>query len=566
MTMRFKRSISPAGGVVRCVSRFGRREDGSATVFTLFLISVLLMVTGYAIDAARFESSRARLQGTLDRAVLAAASLSQSMPCEDVVEDYFAKADMADKIDEIKCDVSKTGRTANASASFEMNTMFMEGVDTLVAPASGAATESIIDIEIVLALDVTGSMAGSKIANLRSAAQAFTTTVLDADTEGRVSIAVVPYNMNVHLGPWLMENMPGVALTAGNTMDCIDLPEAAWTMLGVDPDLPMEQQPIITGDYGPYNGKTWPWQDFIPPYSIAHLMNSSKMNCWRNSSSPGFEYLQVTLPSQDEATLNAKLGSLKPDGNTSIFLGMKWGLTMIDPEMRPVFAEAIKEGLMAPALAGRPYDYDREDTMKVIVLMTDGDHVGSSYVVPAYGSGLSPVYLGEDGNYAIHHPTWAGPNKFFVPHLAPGDKVGDTVTGWRPVAAWSGSGVVTQLDWGQVWATLPFHWVVRQLYTRPLSNNASDAVQNKLAFDQLVAMFPFTDVADMDSKLIATCTDAKAADVLVFTIAFQAPPKAKTLLQTCATSPAHYYAPVASEIGDAFDSIANTINVLRLTQ
>jgi Flp pilus assembly protein TadG len=551
MTMRFKRSISPAGGVVRCVSRFGRREDGSAIVFTLFMISVLLLVTGYAIDAARFESTRARLQGTLDRAVLAAASLKQSLPCEDVVEDYFAKADMADKIDEIKCDVSKTGRTANASASFEMNTMFMEGVDTLVAPAAGSATESVSDIEIVLALDVTGSMAGQKIADLRLAAQAFTDKVLGADKDNRVSIAVVPYHEQVFLDSWLLDALPGVVgRLGGSDVGCIDLPPSVWSSAAIDPSTTMPQQPFVQSVAG---GTT---SYIVPPVLKGSPIN---LNCRLRDA-----YMAVKLPSQDITGIKAGLGALQTNGNTSIFTGMKWALTMIDPLMRPIYDEAIKDKLMPATLSGRPYDYDRGDTMKVIVLMTDGDHVASNYVNQPYHSGPSGIYRGEDGNYAIHHPTRAGVNKFFVPHLGPGQKPRDTDPGWQAAPLWPGSGIVTQLDWVDVWKNLGSEWVI-QLYARPLSDNI-DALRMTIRTAQNAAMYVRTDVATMDSQLLATCTQAKDLGVLVFTIAFMAPAKAETLLRDCASGAPYYYEPTGGDIKNAFDSIANTINVLRLTQ
>jgi Flp pilus assembly protein TadG len=562
MGMRFERKISPGGGVKGVVRRFGRREDGSAIVFTLFMISVLLLVTGYAIDAARFESNRIRLQGTLDRAVLAAASLTQSESCEDVIDDYFAKAGLDSTLDEVDCnDISDNGRSVSASASIEMDTMFMKGVDNLVAPASGAASESIMDIEIVLALDVTGSMDGSRIENLRDAANAFTDKVLGADEDDRVSIAVVPYNAQVHLDPWLLNALPGVFGKSGYDANaCIDLPASVWSTPGIDPATPMPQQPFVTViDSEDYGTTSYTAPAILPELKdrVNELDNSCVMN--------GREDLRVKLPSQDVTGIKAGIDSLLPKGATSIFLGMKWGVTMIDPLMRPIYTEAIQDGLMPETLAGRPYDYDRENTMKVIVLMTDGGHFWSPYVSPGYHSGPSGIYRGDDGNYAIHHPTWPGPNKYFVPHLATGSNPGDTEKGWMPTPAWSSSVVVTQLDWVDVWKQLTWAWVLNQLYARPLSNN-TDPMRYNHFWSQHKAMFPVTVRETMDSQLLATCTQAKEMGVEVFTVAFEAPARAQTLLQGCASSIDKYYAPVGAEIGDAFDSIANTINVLKLTQ
>ena len=44
----------------------------------------------------RYETQRTQLQYTLDRAVLAAADLDQTLDPQGVVEDYFSKAGMSD--------------------------------------------------------------------------------------------------------------------------------------------------------------------------------------------------------------------------------------------------------------------------------------------------------------------------------------------------------------------------------------------------------------------------------------------------------------------------------------
>ncbi len=50
-----------------------------------------------------------------------------------------------------------------------------------------------------------------------------------------------------------------------------------------------------------------------------------------------------------------------------------------------------------------------------------------------------------------------------------------------------------------------------------------------------------------DTATLKACTDAKNAGMIVFTIAFMAPDRGKTLLEQCATSTAHYKAPEKAE-------------------
>lgn len=70
----------------------------------------------------------------------------------------------------------------------------------------------------------------------------------------------------------------------------------------------------------------------------------------------------------------------------------------------------------------------------------------------------------------------------------------------------------------------------------------------------------------MDTMLQNTCAQAKANDVIVYGIAFEAPLNGQTQISRCATSNEHYYAANGDQIGAAFDSIASNLSMLRLTQ
>jgi Flp pilus assembly protein TadG len=75
--------------------RFRNDEDGAMIVFGLIFFVLMLMIGGLAVDFMRFEYTRTRLQNTLDRATLAAASLDQQLDPTLVVKDYLLKANMA---------------------------------------------------------------------------------------------------------------------------------------------------------------------------------------------------------------------------------------------------------------------------------------------------------------------------------------------------------------------------------------------------------------------------------------------------------------------------------------
>ncbi|MEX0365434.1 MAG: TadE/TadG family type IV pilus assembly protein, partial [Ruegeria sp.] len=59
------------------------------TINALFLFITILAITGLGVDLMRFERNRSILQYTVDRAVLAAADLDQTIPPQQVVEAYL---------------------------------------------------------------------------------------------------------------------------------------------------------------------------------------------------------------------------------------------------------------------------------------------------------------------------------------------------------------------------------------------------------------------------------------------------------------------------------------------
>jgi hypothetical protein len=75
-----------------------------------------------------------------------------------------------------------------------------------------------------------------------------------------------------------------------------------------------------------------------------------------------------------------------------------------------------------------------------------------------------------------------------------------------------------------------------------------------------------TATTDMDDQLQAVCAMAKDRDVIIFGIAFEAPEGGQTQIANCASSEAHYFNAQGLEIASAFNSIANNITQLKLTQ
>ena len=251
-----------------------------------------------------------------------------------------------------------------------------------------------------------------------------------------------------------------------------------------------------------------------------------------------------------------EINALQAGGNTSIMLGMKWGLTLIDPAARPMFAELAASNLIPAAFAARPFNYNDREAMKVIVLMTDGEHVSHSSITDPYKTGTAPIWQSTgDGNYSVHHPSYTGSaNKYWVPHRSE----------WR-AAPWNSGAGVQQQTWQQVWSKLRLSYVSWQFYARALgtSGGTRTTVYNNT---MNTMQKTFESVANMNAQLQQSCALAKTNNVVVFGIAFEAPTSGQAQISACASSAAHYFNAQGLQIQTAFRSIASNISQLKLTQ
>ena len=108
----------------RPVARFARDEDGSLMLFGMCLFMLMLMLGGLAVDLMRYEQRRTALQQTIDRSVLAAASLTQDLDPEDVVNDYFEKAGLQQYLRNVTVTEGLNFRNVSATADAELDPFF----------------------------------------------------------------------------------------------------------------------------------------------------------------------------------------------------------------------------------------------------------------------------------------------------------------------------------------------------------------------------------------------------------------------------------------------------------
>lgn len=328
--------------------QFWSQEDGTQLIFGMIVFIIMLFVGGVAVDMMRYENERVRLQSASDRAALAAASVSavsaqNTMSPEDIAMAWFA----AEGLDRFVggrirvTDDPNDGREVVVAPAATVPSLFMTllGIDDLpiLAPAraSEAAGGGSRDLEMVLVLDISGSMSGNRIVNLRNAARALAQDLLAGNT-GRVAMTIVPYDGEVLPNAAFMSHFTNVV--GNSSWACVDFPG--------------------NGNGGNNNNN---WRNVTGGFNLPMVR--------RNCNTAAWAQIQIMAT---EAQAVAAINGLVARGTTSIDLGARWAAMFLNPAIRPGISAEIAAGRISSVHQGRPADWDDPNTLKVMLLMTDG--------------------------------------------------------------------------------------------------------------------------------------------------------------------------------------------------
>jgi len=636
-----KRSIVECASILaaRRLRRFGTSEDGGLIIMSLFFFITMIMMTGLAVDIMRFETARIVNQATMDRAVLAAAGLDQELDPRDVVIDYYTKAGMTPPPRElITVEEAYVGGTEDAEgnqiggelvsrrveivSAVESPNMFSNWVNVYAqfgqkyedyapgaapalvekfsAVATSAALERIQNVEISLVVDISGSMgSNNRMRNLKTAAYEFFETVVDEDrTEGITSVSIIPYNATVVVGDLLdylnadgttvdvlnPPSHPGAITsyaTEHNNSTCVRFADSDFESVVIDATTPLTRISDFKEGRDGYSRPT-------------------PRERWCNDRTvPGNETrgrAPILVHSTSVTELSDHIRSLRTGGWTGVDNGVKWGAALLDPAMRPVVAEMIADGRVSARAENRPNDYAPTETIKVLVVMTDGANTIQRDLRDRYKNGPTKIWHS--------HEAWstAGPGFPTDPdHVqAPWD-TSNRVPRWDPDLgrnlSWRDGFFVEMTErWsGQRWYR-PGHWNTtadNRFYGEATLDALPDAKQldhltlyERFAEEDIArfffqyadnneydnyrrAVYDFERYGSIDRRLSDICAAARDQGITVFTLAFEAPEGGKRAMRDCATNQGEggfYYETDGTGISDAFRSIAGQITQLRLTQ
>lgn len=588
---------STLGGVAAIaknrVRHFIGDQSGNMSYVAIAGSLVMMIFGGIGVDMMHAELKRNKVQNTLDRAVLAAANLDNEMDPTFVVNDYFRAMDMGDTLTsiEVQQGVNSKRVTADGETTIASDFMSLIGVDTLEAAGRARAENAGALMEISLVLDISGSMSGEKIEQLKTAAKSFVDMVLGAGgDESNVTISIVPYNATVNLGDTFSQYFALEGLH--DYSHCAWFNTADFDTTGIDPEAELGQishfDPYGNGQGAPELSSSW---------------------CYTG------ETAAIIPHSTDPEVLKAHIDAFQANGNTAIDLGMKWGLALLDPTMRPVLEDMHGDGLVSDVASIRPAAYDNNQTMKFVIVMTDGQNTQQYDLTNQHKYGMSNVWIDDrgtpeqgDDRYSVQ----LNNNTFFWPHLnsyqnpyrsgpyshVTGGAVsilGDVVVDLGLAAALnrtvaslaqilSGSenwddGICgddpDDYNGGRCQEPIPRRMSNAELNGRIKTTARANNWYWRMYQDRRISYNTYYDAYyawetkvnedQADSRLSTVCGAARSNGVVIYSIGVEAPNRGLRAMSDCASSPAHYFDVSGDQLEETFNSIATVLTQLRLT-
>jgi Flp pilus assembly protein TadG len=193
---------------------FGRDQRGNFAVVTAAITAVLALSVGFALNTGQLALTRSNLSQALDSAVTSTArdiTIGTIKP-EDArrnVEAFllanggtgFAAAETI-TLDTLTLDKATNTLSASASVDLELAFPLFRVANVQRVRAASASIYSDKKIEVAMMLDITGSMKGQKIKDLKTAAKNAVKAFLGGQNKDnpRVRMSIVPYADAVNVG------------------------------------------------------------------------------------------------------------------------------------------------------------------------------------------------------------------------------------------------------------------------------------------------------------------------------------------------------------------------------
>ena len=351
-----KLEMTSKASLERAIRAFCAARDGNIAIIFGLTLLFLTVIAGGTVDYVRWLDARAKAENALDSAVLAGG---RAMQVSGSSTEAIAAA-------QAYYDRMKPTNTEGGTAIFEViesNTVLRGKVDTqvrtLFLPVLGnmhqvikVAAEAVIaaggnsetNVEVSMMLDVTGSMGGQKIDDMKAAAKDLVDIVVWNDQSQYTSkVAIAPFAPRVNTGSYTSA-VTGMAQVSGgqHLRQCVTEREgtAAFTDAAPGP-----------GAYvRPYKGNT------------GSNNYSSSGSCSEPSSAE-----QIMPLTNDKDALKTRIDNLTANGTTAGQLGTAWAWYLISPNWANIWPSGSKPASYSDVTTTGPSG--KPKLQKIAVLM-----------------------------------------------------------------------------------------------------------------------------------------------------------------------------------------------------
>jgi Flp pilus assembly protein TadG len=406
------------GGLRNKLGRFSRNEKGAAIV--LFALATIPMVAfiGMGTDTARAYLVKSRMSSALDAAGLAGGrrffSASRDAEIEMFFNANFPPGYMNSTVSgpHIVVDELAEKLTLTAEAQIPTTLMKVLGFQNLSVSAKTEITRQMQALDVVIAIDMSGSMGSSngsttRIAAARQAAKDLIDILYGNNgSNDLLNVGLVPWNAKVNVmqegtsynaaltttipvtgftnpvtgaaqsNTYLVNNSPVPLLSAppANWHGCVYSRYIKNATTDDDADILLGAQTLPGAD--------WPAWEPVGAEGEPVSGGTCSSSGGNGECTPCLSHGITPLQAQKSTITTAIDNLLSPQGNTNIPQGLGWAWRVLMPTAP--FTEAVA----AP-------DYDLQ---RAIVLLTDGENVGGpgDGYKRAFGSGSSAGANGMD--------------------------------------------------------------------------------------------------------------------------------------------------------------------------
>jgi len=533
--------------MTRRASAFLQDCRGNFALFAAIAALPLLMAGGIAVDFTTLSRTRVDLQHAMDTASLAVAregtGISDARATQIAADLLTGNFGITHSNMRVQREGTKVTIDAVSMTPLAFGNLF--GYEKWPVVATSVADIATVKYELALVLDTTGSMKGGKLASMKEAVTGMIEQMSSqVDSPAHLKYAVVPFANFVNVGPQYAPQYNAKGKRIKGT-------GAAW--LDLDGKSPVPQVELMPGlsRFQLFNhlGEEWAGcvETRVPSKKGAHDVadTAAKTNDKRSLFVPAFSidepdargysnsYIVSTVDPLDNSPIS-KTNKLQKYGLPTALAGaLVAGGPPLDDEVQGTelwaSVETNSTGSRGPnqACVTQPMMPLNSNYDAILAKVNSLEANGTTNIMEGVAWGQRVLSPGEPFSEGTDRAR-SGAEKVMIVLTDGANVFGNRDVGLK--SSYSSHGYLVD---GRLGIT---------------GGSSSDT--NSL----------------MNEKTLAACEAAKAEGTVIYTIRLEEPDVATgTMLQQCATSPAHYFdAPSRSQLDEVFRSINNRVVKLRI--